>query len=160
MSSIRARSAQGIKVGDTFRVTRTFTEDDMNKFAAVSRDYNPVHFDERFAGAKSFRGRVCHGLLVASLVTEIGGQAGWLALEMTFTFLKPVYFGDTVTCEMTITSLSENGHIEGVASYRKSDDTLVLKGHLKGIAAGEPEQEVLRTMLDEGDITNPLRGQG
>lgn len=159
MSSIRLKAAQGIHVGDTFFATRTFTEDDVIRFATISKDYNPVHFDDRFAGVKNLKGRVCHGLLVASLATEIGGQAGWLAREMSFTFLKPVYFGDTVTCEMTITAITDTGTIEADAVYRNHDGTLVLKGHLIGMPAGEPEREVLKMMLEEGDPTNGLTNE-
>jgi len=84
MSHIRKKAIAGLKPGDSFTVSRTFTEQDTMIFADVSRDYNPVHFDDRFADAKNFRGRICHGLLVASLATEIGGQIGWLALRHDF----------------------------------------------------------------------------
>ncbi|MGD8992656.1 MAG: MaoC/PaaZ C-terminal domain-containing protein, partial [Desulfobacterales bacterium] len=84
MSKIRNRTIQGLKVGDTFRISRQFTETDMQKFADITRDYNAVHFDSRFADAKNFRGPICHGLLVGSLLTEIGGQIGWLASVMNY----------------------------------------------------------------------------
>lgn len=82
---------------------RSQNKQDVVNFADISRDHNPVHLDERFAKVKKFRGRVCHGLLVASLLTEIGGQIGWLATRMEFNFKKPVYFGDTISCDFTIT---------------------------------------------------------
>src|SRR5258705_13828314 len=94
MSHIRKRAIAGLKPGDSFSVSRTFTEQDTMIFADVSRDYNPVHFDDRFADAKNFRGRICHGLLVASLATEIGGQIGWVGSGMAFCFKKAVYFND------------------------------------------------------------------
>jgi len=84
MSDSRNKAIAGLKPGDSFAVSRTFTEQDTSIFADISRDYNPVHFDDRFANAKGFPGRICHGLLVASMVTEIGGQIGWLASGMTF----------------------------------------------------------------------------
>jgi 3-hydroxybutyryl-CoA dehydratase len=95
MSWIREKTLEGLKTGDFFSISRTFTEEDVIRFAAITRDYNPVHFDERFSGAKSFSGRICHGLLVASMISEIGGQIGWLASEMKFHFKKPVYIGET-----------------------------------------------------------------
>src|SRR5712672_1693491 len=98
MSHIRKKAIAGLKQGDSFTVSRTFTEQDTLAFADLSRDYNPVHFDDRFANAKAFRGRICHGLAVASLATEIGGQIGWLASGMNFRFKRPVYFGDTIDC--------------------------------------------------------------
>ncbi len=73
VSGIRRKTLEGLKVGNSFSITRTFTEEDVMRFADLTRDYNPVHFDERFSGVKNFRGRICHGLLVASMISEIGG---------------------------------------------------------------------------------------
>ena len=84
MSHIRKHAIAGLKRGDWYAVSRTYTEEDTKSFAGISRDYNPVHFDDRFAEIKQFRGRICHGLLVASLLTEIGGEIVWLASEMNF----------------------------------------------------------------------------
>jgi len=77
MSSMRIEAIKGISVGDTFTTSRTFTEQQVMDFAKISRDYNPVHFDERFAKAMKFNGKICHGLLVGSMLTEIGG-ATWM----------------------------------------------------------------------------------
>ncbi|MRR34982.1 acyl dehydratase, partial [bacterium] len=41
MAGFRKRAAEGLQVGDTFRTSRTFTEDDVIRFARISRDYNP-----------------------------------------------------------------------------------------------------------------------
>ena len=86
MSEIRRKAIERLKQGDVFNVLRTFTEQHLLAFAEISRDYNPAHFNERFAEVKNFQGRICHGLLVASLLTEIGGQLGWLASGMNFRF--------------------------------------------------------------------------
>ena len=67
MSHIRNKAIEGLKAGDSFSVSRTFTEADVLQFGDLSRDYNPVHYDERFAAAKSFHARICHGLLVFGL---------------------------------------------------------------------------------------------
>jgi acyl dehydratase len=77
MSEIRKKTIEGLKVGDTFTVSRTFVEQDVLDFANMPKDYNPVHFDERFVKAKNLRGKICLGLLVGSLVKEIGGKIGW-----------------------------------------------------------------------------------
>ena len=63
MTDIRARAMDGLKVDNNFTVRRMFTEEDTIAFAEITRDYNPVHFDERFAAAKKFSSRICHGLL-------------------------------------------------------------------------------------------------
>ena len=89
MISIRKKAIEGFQVGDTFSISRTFSEDDVIRFAEITRDYNPIHFDDRFAAVKGFEGRICHGLLAAGLLTEIGGQIGWLASSMHFQYRKP-----------------------------------------------------------------------
>lgn len=78
MSLIRKKAIAGLEIGDNFSVSRTFSEQDVIQFAELSRDYNPIHFEKRFSKVKNFDGLICQGLLVASLITEIGGQIGWL----------------------------------------------------------------------------------
>ena len=74
MVGFRQRAAEGLQVGDSFRTSRAFTDDDVIRFAKISRDYNPVHFDARFAKARNLPAPICHRLLTASFVTEIGEQ--------------------------------------------------------------------------------------
>ena len=78
MIDFRQRAAKGLQVGDSFKISRIFTDDEVIRFARISRDYNPVHFDDRFAKAHNLSAPICHGLLTASLVTEIG-RADWMA---------------------------------------------------------------------------------
>lgn len=158
MSTIRNRTVQGLRSGDTFSASRTFSEQDVRRFADMSRDYNPVHFDDRFARVKKLEGRICHGLLVASLVTEIGGQIGWLASGMDFTFRKPVYFGQTVHCELTITEIDERGWARAEARLFTDDGTTVMECVLSGIVPGNGEKRVMQDMVSEGDPTNKLTG--
>jgi 3-hydroxybutyryl-CoA dehydratase len=152
MSRIRNQSIQGLTVGDTFTVTRKFTEQDMITFADITRDYNPIHFDENFVAAKNLKGRICHGLLVGSLLTEIGGQIGWLASEMNFRFKKPVYFGDTIDCSLTITRIDGLNRARAEAIYRNQDGTVVLEGELGGILPDDRERKILDAILSKEDL--------
>jgi len=156
MSQIRQKAIAGLKAGDSFTIKRTFTEADMIAFAGITRDYNPVHFDERFSGVKNFSDRICHGLLVASMLTEVGGQMGWLASVMNFRFKRPVYFGDTITCTLTIIDIDDRNRARALAEYNNEDGVLVLEADLEGIVPAEPEREVLAAMVLEGDPTNRL----
>ena len=157
MSRIREKARTGLKGGDSFAVSRTFTERDTAVFAEITRDYNPVHFDERFADSKSLRGRICHGLLVGSMLTEIGGQIGWLASGMNFVFKKPVYFGDTIECCFTITELDERNRAKAEAVFRNQQGEIVMEAYLTGIIPGLRERAVMETMMAEGDPTNRCR---
>ncbi len=154
MMNIRKKTIKGLAAGDTFTVTRTFTESDMHIFADITRDYNPVHFDERFAAAKNFNGRICHGLLVAGIITEIGGQIGWLATGMNFRFIKPVYFKDTIMCRFTITSIDEMGKAAAQATYTNQNGMVVLEASITGILPNARERDILSQMVAEGDPTN------
>ncbi len=157
MSKIRKKTIQGLQVGDTFTIMRQFSEADMKAFADITRDYNAVHFDSRFAAAKHFRDRICHGLLVGSLLTEVGGQIGWLASVMNFKFKQPVFFGDTITCTFTITHIDERQRAKAKAQYFNPAGNLVLEAELEGILPDETERQILNDMVAAGDPSNKLR---
>ena len=158
MSKIRNKTIQGLALGDKLVVTRRFTEADTMAFADVTRDYNPIHFEKRFTDVNNFKGRICHGLLVGSILTEIGGQIGWLASEMNFRFKRPVYFGDTIECTFTITAIDARNRARAEAIYRNQDGAIVLEADLGGILPGSREREVLAEIVAEGDPTNKMGG--
>ena len=154
MVGLRERAAEGLQVGDSFRTTRTFTDDDVALFAKISGDYNPIHFDARFAKARNFSAQICHGLLAASLVTEIGGQIGWLASVMNFRFKGPVYVGETITCNWVITTIDQKGRAKASVTITKEEGVSVIEAEIGGIVPGLEECKVLSQMLSEGDPTN------
>jgi acyl dehydratase len=157
MSDIRNRTIRGLQVGDTFTVSRRFTEEDVMMFADITRDYNAVHFDSRYSGAKNFRAPICHGLLVGCMLTEVGGQIGWLASVMNFRFKQPVYFGETITCRLTITDIDEHRRASAEAVYLNQDGNIVLEAELEGILPDAAERRILHAMVAEGDPTNKLK---
>lgn len=157
MSEIRKKAIRGLQEGDQFKIRRCFTKREVEQFADLTRDYNPVHFEERFTRAKKLKGPICHGLLVASILTEIGGQIGWLASGMDFHFLRPVYVGESIECCLTITAVDERNRAHAKAVYTNQEGTIVLEADLKGILPGQPERQVLAAMIAEGDPTNKVR---
>ncbi len=154
MEGLRERAAEGLQVGDAFGTSRTFTDEDVTSFARISRDYNPVHFDARFANARNLPAPICHGLLVASLATEIGGQIGWLASAMNFRFKGPVYVGETILCSWVITAVEQNGRANASVKFTKEDGSTVIEAEISGIVPRVEERKVLSQMLSEGDPTN------
>ena len=84
-------------VGARASFTRTLTEADAALFIGVTWDVNPLHTDESYARATRFKRRTLPGLLTASLLTHLGGLWAFMATEMRFEFLAPVYPGDTIT---------------------------------------------------------------
>jgi 3-hydroxybutyryl-CoA dehydratase len=156
MTTTRNRTIEGIRVGDEFSISRTFTEQDVMQYADISRDYNPVHLEDRYARAKRFNGRICHGLLVGGMLTEIGGQIGVLASRMGFVFKKPVYFGDTVQCRWTFTEINKEGRARADVEFRNQDEIIVLIATVEGIIPSVRERAILKAMVEEGDPTNKL----
>ncbi|MBW2192809.1 MAG: MaoC family dehydratase [Deltaproteobacteria bacterium] len=153
---IRQRAIDGLNAGDTFAVSRTFTQEETALFGDITRDYNPAHYDLRWTEAKKFKGLICHGLIVGSMICEFGGQVGWLATGMNFKFIKPVYFGDTITCKVTINRIEEKGRAEAEAIFTNQTGEQVCLAFLTGRVPLEPEREILRQMVAEGDPTNKL----
>jgi len=153
----RQRATQGLNPGTTFTFARTFTNSDVEVFGDITRDYNPVHYEERFTRVKGFLGLICHGLLVGSMVCELGGQVAWLASGMEFRFLSPVYIGETITCRVTIEEVDERGFARAEGIFTNQDGQKVLEATLTGFIPGTREREVLAKMMAEGDPTNKLR---
>lgn len=149
MPGIREKAVEGIKPGDWFEVVRTFSEQDVRDFALVSRDDNPIHYDADFIKAKRMNGPICHGLLVASLLTEIGGQIGWLASGMDLKFLKPVYIGDTICCRFTITEIQGNNRARAEIQFVNQRQETVIEASLTGILPNEIERRILARLLTQ-----------
>jgi acyl dehydratase len=154
MSELRRRAVEGLRPGDTFTLTRTLDEATTRAFGALSRDFNPVHYDRRFAATKGFPGLIAHGLLVGSLLTEFGGQVGWLATGMQFRFLRPVFLGDTVTCRVTLDEVDERGKAKAHAVVTRQDGVAVVEASLTGYLPIGASREVLASMMAEGDPSN------
>lgn len=84
-----------LKVGDIITFERTFTVRDVELFTEISDDEGIYHI------TRDEQGRlVVQGLLTATLPTKVGGDNNVLARTMNFEFLRPVFTGDTIICEV------------------------------------------------------------
>ncbi len=93
------------------QATRTMTidADVVRKFAEITGDYNPLHFDAAFAAKTRFgrliaQGGLATGLLHALVAMELPG-AGSVFVRQSWKFPKPVYIGDTITAVGTVKSV-------------------------------------------------------
>lgn len=95
-----------IELGQTAEYIRTITEADIEKFADVSGDHNPVHMDEEFAKTTLFKSRIAHGLLSASFISTILASKlpgpGTIYLSQELKFLRPVHIGDKIIVEVKV----------------------------------------------------------
>ena len=89
----------GVDIGYQTTYSKTISERDIELFAEVSGDYNPVHMNEEFAKKTFFGGRIAHGVLAIALLSAVGSKLPGLVilLSMSSRFLKPVRIGDTIT---------------------------------------------------------------
>ncbi|XP_066346649.1 3-hydroxyacyl-[acyl-carrier-protein] dehydratase, mitochondrial-like [Miscanthus floridulus] len=102
-----------LSVGHALRERRRFTEDDMAAYAAVSGDRNPVHLDDAVARKLGGfqRGRVVHGMLVASLFPSLIAASfpGAVYASQTLKFAAPVYVGDEVFARVQALNIRTTG---------------------------------------------------
>ncbi len=109
MSELRGIPLEEMEIGRSAETVRVVEEADLDLFAKVSGDYNPVHMDESFARATPFRGRIAHGALIASFISGVLGNQlpgpGAIFLGLNMRFHLPVRIGDEVTTRVTVKSV-------------------------------------------------------
>jgi 3-hydroxybutyryl-CoA dehydratase len=124
---------ESVELEKPFAYRRTFTDADLALFCGISGDFNPYHMDEEFARQSWFGRRTLPGLLTASMATHLGGMIGFLATEMTFEYLAPVYPGDTITCVMRFTERDEAKRLlTALVTYTNQDGVEVLRARVLG----------------------------
>jgi len=91
---------EDITVGDQASFLYALTEQDIDQFAALSGDFNPLHVDEEYASSTPFGRRIVHGMFLASLLSRLVGMylpgRRCLYLAQSLDFVHPVYVGDEV----------------------------------------------------------------
>jgi acyl dehydratase len=100
--------------GQHVTFTKTFTDDDVQRFIAITGDVNPLHVDDAFAAHTPFGRRVLHGMLTASIFSTMVGMllpgTGAIYRSQTLAFLRPVYIGDTVTAHFVVRAVDRVRH--------------------------------------------------
>jgi len=97
---------EDIEMGMMRYVQKTVTDRDIEMFAEVSTDHNPVHLDDAYAQDTIFEGRIAHGMLTAGLVSAVIGEQlpghGTIYMGQNLKFLAPVRPGDTIRAEVEV----------------------------------------------------------
>lgn len=127
------RPYDDLAVGEKATYTKTITGDDVQTFAALSGDVNPVHVDPEFAKNTAFGQQIAHGMLAASLISAVIGTQlpgiNSIYLGQELKFLAPVFFGDTLTAEAEIVEKREDKPILKIrTTVTKQDGTVVVEG--------------------------------
>lgn len=117
MTVFAGRGYNEIRVGETFRDRRTFTEAHLAASAALFGDYHPLHVDELYAQQTRFGGRIFHGYFTSAFMASVVGMffsgTGVAYLEHACRFKAAVKPGDTLTCTWTITERIDKSHHGG-----------------------------------------------
>jgi len=139
--SLPQRTLRAARVGEKAAFTRTLTEADAALFIGVTWDVNPYHTDDSYVAQTQFGRRIVPGLLTASLLTHLGGLWAFLATEMTFEFLGPVYIGDTVTATAEVVEVSQRGWVRLAGRVVNADGREVLRAAIRGYPGRFEERE-------------------
>ena len=111
MSNLHGYYLEDLSVGMSEVFEKTVTDGDIESFAAMSGDTNPIHLDDAFAAASIFKGRIAHGMLSASFLSTIFGTKlpgpGCIYLSQSLRFKAPVRPGDSVAAKVTVKSINE-----------------------------------------------------
>lgn len=125
-----------VSVGQTFEVGRTFTAEDVLAFATVSGDFSPLHVDPVYAQGTEFGSQVVHGVLLASLFSQLVGMQvpgkHALYLGQDLTFRRPVLVGEPIRAMAKVTGKSEATRTLVLnMEIRSADDKIVVMGTAK-----------------------------
>ncbi|MBP5385315.1 MAG: MaoC family dehydratase [Lachnospiraceae bacterium] len=100
-----------IEIGQTARFEKTVTEQMQDDFRQITGDLNPLHADEAYAREKGHGGCVVFGMLTMSFLSTLAGMylpgEHSLIQAVEGKLRKPVYIGDTLTIEGTVSDKSD-----------------------------------------------------
>ena len=123
---------EDIEIGMVRYLRKEVTDRDIELFAEVSTDRNPVHLDEAYAQDTIFGGRIAHGMLTAGLISAVIGEQlpghGTVYLGQTLKFMAPVRPGDMVYAEVKVIAIDHAKRRVTLETHCAVGDTVVLKG--------------------------------
>ncbi|MFC5736980.1 MaoC family dehydratase [Sinirhodobacter huangdaonensis] len=123
---------EDLEIGMTRSLRKVITDKDIEMFAEVSTDHNPVHLDADYAAKTMFKGRIAHGMLSAGLISAVIGEQlpghGTIYLGQSLKFLAPVRPGDEVVAEVKVVAIDHARRRVTLETTCSVGDTTVIKG--------------------------------
>jgi phosphate acetyltransferase len=143
-----------LSIGQSARLLRTLTLEDIQAFAAVSGDTNPAHLDPEYANDTMFHGVIAHGMWGGALISALLGTKfpgpGTIYLQQDLHFSRPVRIGDTLAVVATVQSKDdEKKRVELDCVVQNQNGEKVLHGTARIIA---PTQKISRPRLSAPHI--------
>ena len=122
-----------MKLGDSAEITKKIEQADVDAFADLTGDHNPVHVDEEFAKTTRFGRRIAHGMLTASLISSVLANklpgAGSVYLGQTLRFVAPVFPGDEITARVTVKEIRDDKPVVKLETVCLNQrDEIVIRG--------------------------------
>lgn len=122
------------KIGDSAELKHSFSENDVNIFANISMDKNPIHLDEKYAETTRFGKKIVHGFLSGSLISAVLGNMlpgnGAIYIKQNMNFLRPVFIGDEITARVIISNINiEKKQIELETYCTNQSEKNVIEGN-------------------------------
>jgi len=118
-------------VGQEAKIRKCFSTKDIESFAEMSGDTNPVHLNEAFAKKTIFKKKIVHGFLYSSLISAVIGTKlpgnGSIYLHQELNFKKPVYHNENITALVRITQIKKEKSLIYLDTfcYRDNNDIVV-----------------------------------
>ncbi len=129
---------EDLQIGMSRDLSKVITDKDIEMFAEVSTDHNPVHLDEDYAHDTIFEGRIAHGMLTAGLISAVIGEQlpghGTVYLGQSLKFLAPVRPGDRVRAVVEVTAIDYARRRVTMDTWCEIDGKKVLKGEATVLA--------------------------
>jgi 3-hydroxybutyryl-CoA dehydratase len=95
-----------LHVGDSAEFAKTISETDIYLYAGITGDFNPAHINEAYAQRTFFKTRIAHGMLIAGLISAVGGNMlpgpGAVYVRQELDFIAPAHIGDTITARVEV----------------------------------------------------------
>ena len=129
---------EDLEIGMIRDLSKVVTDEDIEMFAQVSTDRNPVHLDDDYARDTIFQGRIAHGMLTAGLISAVIGEQlpghGTVYLSQSLRFMAPVRPGDRVTAEVEVLDIEHSRRRVQLGTRCLVDGKPVLKGEATVLA--------------------------
>ncbi|MEO2003948.1 MAG: MaoC family dehydratase [Candidatus Poribacteria bacterium] len=122
-----------LAVRQTATRTLTVTEGHVAKYAEITGDYNPLHFDEEFAAGTPFGKLVVHGGITAGILNALVAEdlpgPGTVFMNQQLEFVAPVFIGDTIVGEVEVLKVRATKPVTQLrVEVRRGEGEVVLKG--------------------------------